>query len=76
MTVLLLGEILDEEVIAGIPALKQWDGRWGYVKYGNDIIAISGCGPTCMSMVYAGLFKNTSMSPSDMAEYCIDKKLL
>ncbi len=26
-----------------------------------------------MSMVYAGLFKNTSMSPSDMAEYCIDK---
>jgi len=67
------GEILDEEVIAGIPALKQWDGRWGYVKYGNDIIAISGCGPTCMSMVYAGLFKNTSMSPSDMAEYCIDK---
>lgn len=68
------GEISEEEVADGnIPDLKQWDGRWGYVKYGNDILAISGCGPTCMSMVYSGLLKNTSMSPSDMAEYCIDK---
>lgn len=68
------GEISEEEVADGkIPDLKQWDGRWGYVKYGSDILAISGCGPTCMSMVYSGLLKNTSMSPSDMAEYCIDK---
>lgn len=68
------GEISEEEVSGGkIPDLKQWDGRWGYVKYGSDILAISGCGPTCMSMVYSGLLKNTSMSPSDMAEYCIDK---
>lgn len=68
------GEISEEEVANGqIPDLKQWDGRWGYVKYGSDILAISGCGPTCMSMVYSGLLKNTSMSPSDMAEYCTDK---
>lgn len=67
------GELLDEEVADGIPSLRQWDGRWGYVKYGNDIIAISGCGPTCMSMVYSGLLKNISMSPADMAEYCTDK---
>lgn len=66
------GEITEEEVADGIPLLNQWDERWGYVKYGSDIIAISGCGPTCMSMVYSGLFKNTSMSPSDMAEYCIN----
>lgn len=68
-----LGELSDEEVANGIPPLKQWDARWGYVKYGNDIIAISGCGPTCMSMVYSGLLKNISMSPADMAEYCTDK---
>lgn len=68
------GEISEEEVAGGkIPDLKQWDERWGYVKYGNEVLAISGCGPTCMSMVYSGLLKNTSMSPSDMAEYCIDK---
>lgn len=66
------GEITEEEVRDGIPSLKQWDGRWGYVKYGNDVLAISGCGPTCMSMVYSGLLKNTSMSPSDMAGYCTD----
>jgi len=26
-----------------------------------------------MSMVYSGILKNTSMSPSDMAEYCTNK---
>lgn len=67
------GELSDEEVSSGIPSLRQWDGRWGYVKYGNDILAISGCGPTCMAMVYSGLLKNISMSPADMAEYCTDK---
>jgi len=66
------GEITDDEVAEGIPSLRQWDERWGYVKYGNDILAISGCGPTCMSMVYSGLLKNTSMSPSDMAGYCTE----
>ncbi len=65
-----LGEVTQEEVSSGIPLFNQWDERWGYVKYGNDILAISGCGPTCISMVYSGLFKNTSMSPADMAEYC------
>lgn len=68
------GEISEEEVADGkIPDLKQWDERWGYVRYGSEVLAISGCGPTCMSMVYSGLLKNTSMSPSDMAEYCTDK---
>ncbi len=66
------GEISEEEVKSGIPLLNQWDERWGYVKYGGDILAISGCGPTCMSMIYSGLLKNTSMSPADMAQYCID----
>ena len=68
-----LGEISEEEVADGIPLLIQWDERWGYVKYGQQPLAITGCGPTCMSMIYSGLLKNTSMSPADMAEYCITK---
>ncbi len=54
------------------PLLIQWDKRWGYVKYGNNIIAINGCGPTCMSMVYTGLTKDLSKSPADIADFCIE----
>ena len=67
------GEITGEEVQKlSPPLLLQWDKRWGYVKYGNNIIAINGCGPTCMSMVYTGLTGNLDRSPAQMAEFCID----
>jgi len=36
---------------AGVPLMMQWDRRWGYEKYGSDMIAITGCGPTCVAMV-------------------------
>ena len=34
-----------------VPLFLQWDSRWGYEKYGSDMIAITGCGPTCLAMV-------------------------
>ena len=34
-----------------MPLLVQWDERWGYRKYGNDFMALTGCGPTCLAMV-------------------------
>ena len=33
-----------------VPLFLQWDQRWGYTKYGSDMIAITGCGPTCVAM--------------------------
>lgn len=33
-----------------VPLLMQWDPRWGYEEYGSDMIAITGCGPTCLAM--------------------------
>lgn len=56
----------------GIPLFQQWDQRWGYVTYGNDIIAIDGCGPTCMSMVYTGLTGKSNYTPADMADFCME----
>lgn len=38
----------------GVPLLLQWDSRWGYEIYGSDMMAITGCGPTCVAM--AGLY--------------------
>ena len=49
--------------------LLQYDTRWGYGKYGDSVIAISGCGPTVISMVIAGLTGNNSITPYDVAKY-------
>ena len=42
---------LSETDRSTVPLLLQWDSRWGYEKYGSDMIAITGCGPTCLAMV-------------------------
>lgn len=51
------------------PLLLQYDTRWGYGKYGDSVIAISGCGPTVISMVIAGLTGDNSITPYDVAKY-------
>lgn len=59
----------DDYVEGEIPLLLQWDERWGYSTYGTSIIAVSGCGPTCMAMVASGLNQDPSITPAVMAEY-------
>ena len=44
-------DLSDTDRTQGVPLLMQWDRRWGYEKYGSDMIAITGCGPTCVAMV-------------------------
>lgn len=62
-----------EEIKKGeIPLLMQWDLRWGYNEYGNDMIGISGCGPTCLSMVIIGLTQNTKYTPDKVAKYSME----
>lgn len=51
-----------------IPLFLQWDKRWGYEQYGDDYMAITGCGPTCLSMVYCGLTGNPDMNPYEVAK--------
>lgn len=59
---------LSGEVTKGsIPLFLQWDKRWGYETYGNDFLAVTGCGPTCLSMVYCGLCGDTKWSPLEVA---------
>lgn len=52
-----------------IPELIQWDERWGYASYGTSIVAVSGCGPTCLAMVASGLTGNASITPASVASY-------
>lgn len=46
-----------------IPLFLQWDERWGYETYGDDFLALTGCGPTCLSMVYCGLTGDAVWNP-------------
>ncbi len=55
-----------------VPALFQWDERWGYAKYGDNLIAVSGCGPTALSMVVTYLTKNNTYTPYYMAKFAED----
>lgn len=52
-----------------IPTFRQWDERWGYDRYGDGIIAVTGCGPTSLSMVAAGLTGNKSYTPLSIAKF-------
>ena len=52
-----------------IPEILQWDERWGYSPYGTSIIAVSGCGPTCVSMLVVGITGDKTVTPSVVADY-------
>lgn len=61
---------LSEEYVPGqIPHFLQWDIRWGYEMYGSNMMAINGCGPTCLSMAAVGLTGNTGYDPLTVAEF-------
>lgn len=61
---------LSGEFVPGeIPHLLQWDIRWGYEYYGSSMIAINGCGPTCLSMAAIGLTGNTGYDPLTVADF-------
>lgn len=52
-----------------IPYLYQTDAQWAQTPYAEDRIELSGCGPTCLSMVYIGLTGDKRMDPVACARY-------
>lgn len=54
-----------------IPLFLQWDKRWGYSYYGTSIMAVSGCGPTTLSMVAVGLTGNAAYNPRYVADFAM-----
>lgn len=52
-----------------VPLLMQWDERWGYSKYGDNVMGLTGCGPTCLSMVCIYLLEDTKYDPLYMAKF-------
>ena len=52
-----------------VPLFLQWDPMWGYEKYGGKMMAITGCGPTCLAMAGYYLTGEASMNPLTVAEF-------
>lgn len=52
-----------------IPHLYQTDAAWASAPYAGSDVFEAGCGPTCMSMVYAGLTGKTDRDPAAMAAF-------
>ncbi len=61
-------DVSDDVKAEEIPLFLQWDKRWGYGIYGDDFMAVEGCGPTALSMVYCGLTGDTTMNPWEVAK--------
>ena len=53
---------VEEAVRGSFPTLLQWDARWGCTPYGGSILAITGCGPTALSVVVCGLTGDASLT--------------
>jgi len=55
-----------------VPHFLQWDQRWGYLKYGKDVVGLTGCGPVCLSMAACFVTKDISFSPDKIIQFAID----
>lgn len=62
------GVLISRDWDSGIPLFLQSDERWGQLEYGNNVMEINGCGPTCLSMVWCGLTGETRWNPYEVAK--------
>ena len=53
----------------GVPLFIQWDQQWGYKDYVGNVAGLSGCGPTCMSMVVYHFTRDPAMHPAYMMDF-------
>ena len=56
----------------GVPLMMQWDPRWGYLKYGSDVVGITGCGPVCLAMAGYYVTGDDAFSPDKMVKFAAE----
>lgn len=63
----------DDAVSAGtVPELYCWDSRWGAVDYAGRPLALTGSGPTALSMAYMAITGKGDRTPADIAKLVSD----
>ena len=55
-----------------VPLFMQWDQRWGYLPYGDNVAGLTACGPVCLSMVAYHLTKDPNMSPDKLMVFATE----
>lgn len=55
-----------------VPLFLQWDQRWGYLKYGDDVAGLTACGPVCLSMAAFYVTQDVSMSPANIIRFAAE----
>ena len=66
-------EIFEYDLSEGVPLMMQWDKRWGYIKYGSDVVGITGCGPVCLAMAgYYVTNGDEAFHPAKMVKFAED----
>lgn len=53
----------------GVPLYLQWDERWGYESYNGDLLALTGCGPCCLSMAATYLTGSGEYDPLTVSRW-------
>lgn len=62
-------DLSDLADISEIPLLLQWDQRWGYHRYAGEVMGLSGCGPTALSMVAIFMTGDITKNPRWVADF-------
>ena len=60
-------DTVEEAQKGTFPTLLQWDARWGAASYAGSILALSGCGPTVLSVAVCGLTGSDKWTPAAIA---------
>lgn len=58
-----------QSINSTVPLLLQTDSRWSSISYGSSTIGISGCAPTCLSMVSMAVTGNQEFTPDIIAKF-------
>lgn len=55
-----------------VPLFMQWDPRWGYMNYGEDVAGLTGCGPVSLAMAAVYLTGDGTYCPDYMIDFAIE----
>lgn len=65
-------DMSEYEALETPPLFLQWDKRWGYLDYGNDVVGISGCGPVTLAMAGYYLTGDEKFRPDRVVQFALD----
>ena len=68
-------DLSDLSSASEVPLLLQWDQRWGYHRYAGEVMGLSGCGPTALSMVAIFMTGDITKNSALGRRFCLTERL-